>query len=117
MVKDGTVRASRTAAARVAAGLVVGQAWVVSDEEALLVPEWSGLGPLAAALVAALTFTWLLMRLRWRRDVAVPGPRRTACAAGELRPWGGSRGRRLSACAGTWRRRQALPHSRRRRSH
>jgi hypothetical protein len=84
VLKDGTVRTSRTAAARAAAGLVAGQAWTVSDEEALLVPEWTGAGAFAAALVAALTFAWLLMR--WRRSRARSA---LACRPGAWRPWSG----------------------------
>jgi hypothetical protein len=80
--EDEAVRTSRTRVARVAAGMVVGQAWTVSDEEALLVPEWTGAGAWAAALVAALTFAWLLMR--WRRARA---PSALACRPGAWGPW------------------------------
>jgi hypothetical protein len=107
VVKDGTVRASRTAAARAAAGLLVGQAWAVTDEEALLVPEWTGGGAFAATLVAALALTWLLVR--WRRARAASA---VACRPGAWRPWTGGGVRNAAAqCAA--RRRQRPPHRRR----
>lgn len=107
MGKDGVVRIGRTAAARAAAGLVAGQACTVSDEEALLVPEWSGAGAFAAALAAALTLTWLLMR--WRRPRA---PSAIACHPGAWGPLAGpARTRAASRCVA--RRRQRPPHRRR----
>lgn len=114
MVKDGTMRVTRAVAARAVAGVVLVEGWVAwADEEALVAPEAAGVGAFGAALVAALTFAWLLVRLR--RGAAVPVRPRTACWPGELRPWGGPLGARLSRCAGR-RRQRPLAHRGRRRS-